>query len=1036
MVIFCRLLLFMLVCFTQLGHSQNTINLIADTFENTGNDTGELATGPVIASLYLRQRLTEGSNGQRQTNAVAMFGVPFAPAELQKTTPLVVTTPTGEYVPASTSAYAHWPDGSVRWLRVIAQTDVANDGQDSLLVLRKGTPKAMPSLLSNTGNHWLIDTGITRYQLSQTGSALALSGPYLSGLQVYIETQRKRFISNDLNTTVNVEIDSPALVQMRIDGTLSYNTNEHADYTLRLRFLKNHSRVQTWLQFRNGRQNRIEDLDYTELGLRLNAATITNQYRWNNGQGSLPATLRQGMIVAPDDWPYTMAEAFRAYAYAGWQRLEYGEVKEYDDCLERMSQRPCVEADEAWVIADTRPAAAQFVPTPGFMGVTITENGTEVLSGNKNNQSSLRWLSAGQLATAVDLMPATPASGYRINSDGDIDIIFYGIGQPRQLLWGETATYELMFDASPNSDPERLYQAITWPVWGRTNWQRYRNSGALYGQHELLDAQQEADLWLITLGRKMSGAEQPTQNRRLLRQHAIYYFRNYREWYLDVIDALKTGSGGKLQNSLEFSRYIGDKSIWRTTNPTLNWDFSLHQPVTDYSLLEQNRNLLDGGHQTTLSIMLLAFTTTEPWLAEIARDYGEYLAGRSKAQQDYIDINVARNDQTMRENARAYRALVLIADLLDALGDHTMRRLVPWPMIERMARTKAPEYPTATLSWSKVQKNAYSSMTYLGQSINRGYYYGELAYGQALDSINPEQSEFGEPVIHEFFMEIWADAMMETAPTLRWLADNDTARQALLNDFDDMWTGFSQFQCNEALFEFADNKLGGTTLGVPNDYWVLGNNPYANNNDGWFAYLYAYYAINQARRLGDERCLAGALRSTLSKTSRPATGWYRGKLQIQQLWHDYLSRTLAGKSLAQLQALRMSNAEQSLPVWGRLPASLSDAQLQQLANRYANFPRPQRAWQSQTITTTTQNDGTLKIHWTALANTEEIAIRCANKNIVPWLHFDREQRTYRYNPNSHIPWFAATHNGFYPVTNEQATISSNTEQSNCAAFSR
>ena len=1015
-----------------------------------GNNTDDL-------TLYLQERLSEGVVGLGQDNAVAMFGVPFLEGDLTQTQAqdIKLVDAAGVEIEGSTEPYALWPDDSVRWLRVIAQADVLPNGEATQIGLEFDTPSLNSStMIMDSNGQYQIDTGEAVFTIGQ--SALTFSGPNISDLIVYAIDDGQLYQSNGLTST-DVEIDSPVMAQIRIRGAIS-NTNgdEHVDYTLRLRFTKHQSMVNAWVRFTNGRESRLQlpvsetPMTYDEMGISLVANTGISSYTWNEGIGSVPSILRQGMIVEPEDWAYNVhtrevksfidrRSAFYTFAYTGgWDACataeshahrEEGEVKTYStpttaSC--RVIPAHSAGAGEVWVVSDTAPEAKQFVPNPSRMGVTVQENGQTILTGNKDNQNSLKWLEAGPFAVAVDLMPAMPASGYRVNANGALDILLYGESKRRTILWGEAATYRLGFDTNQLMSGEDVYHRVTWPVWGRASWERYRDTGAIFGQTELLDDKQEEDFWLITTGDvdPLPVAESPDENMPLSRWSAIYYRRNYREEYIDVVDALKTGTvGGKLQTAIEQVRYYGDKSMYRTVNTFDNWDFGAFQPSgVSYGTLRNNRNLVDCTHQTMAAMVLLGYTTTEPWLAEVIQDYGEFLLG----MQETTETCTAEDEPSanMRVAARTFRDRLIVIDFLKSIGQE-MNDLMPWGQIERIARRIQQEYPTSGNGLSDTEKQALGTEEHVGQSINRGYYYGELGFNQ--------NGVIDEPIIHTFFMEYWGDSLSQAEDALQRLGNDTPEHIAIVGDFYDTWTGVAQFMCGEALFDnVSDPHQGGISSVNLLDYFLLTE---GNNYPGFlsqFFYTYAQHAINKTRRIGYPDCQDKATRPSISKTiAGSESSWYRGKLQVQRLWFDYLSLALAGKSLSELQAMRGATTGAS---WDRLPISLTDIELQDLVDRYADFPLPAATWNWLPSTASNSvGNGQRLVTWSA-PSAEEVEIRCADKMIVPWLNFDRDTRLYEFDPATHIAWFAAEHIEFFDAADGQATV--DTTGSHCTAFAR
>ena len=98
-------------------------------------------------------------------------GVPLAKGALPGTKNVVLLTAEGQNVPLQTDVLARWPDGSVRWLLLDFQTDLAAR-QKKQFALRLGAKASAPPLLSPVqisaqAQGTTLETGPLRLELSR-----------------------------------------------------------------------------------------------------------------------------------------------------------------------------------------------------------------------------------------------------------------------------------------------------------------------------------------------------------------------------------------------------------------------------------------------------------------------------------------------------------------------------------------------------------------------------------------------------------------------------------------------------------------------------------------------------------------------------------------------------------------------------------------------------------------------------------------------------------------------------------------------------
>ncbi|MFW5867904.1 MAG: hypothetical protein ACOCX2_08820, partial [Armatimonadota bacterium] len=107
--------------------------------------------------------------GVARTNEPVVTGVPLAEGALQAGARLRLDDAAGESIAFEAEPLAHWPDGSVKWLRLRFRTDVPAGGE-ARVVLRPdadGTPLSRPLESEELGAEATIETSALRVRLGE-----------------------------------------------------------------------------------------------------------------------------------------------------------------------------------------------------------------------------------------------------------------------------------------------------------------------------------------------------------------------------------------------------------------------------------------------------------------------------------------------------------------------------------------------------------------------------------------------------------------------------------------------------------------------------------------------------------------------------------------------------------------------------------------------------------------------------------------------------------------------------------------------------
>jgi len=220
-------------------------------------------------------------------------GIPLAQGSLVDAANVMLLTGDGSAIPFQTDVLARWPDGSVRWLLLDFQTDLAA-GQKKQFILRlrsqsPGPPVSTPVRVSEQGDVTIIDTGPLRLELSRE-SLDPLGAVWLdrngdrrftnderitdsgSGGLFVRDVRSRRFEAAQGPSEITVEEDGPLRACVRVCGRLASSDGTMFSYVLRLHAFRGRPFVRCFYTFINDNQEALM-ADVQELGLTARLAT-------------------------------------------------------------------------------------------------------------------------------------------------------------------------------------------------------------------------------------------------------------------------------------------------------------------------------------------------------------------------------------------------------------------------------------------------------------------------------------------------------------------------------------------------------------------------------------------------------------------------------------------------------------------------------------------------------------------------------------------------------------------------------------------
>ncbi|MBI5799729.1 MAG: hypothetical protein HZA92_03245 [Verrucomicrobia bacterium] len=284
--------------------------------------------------------VTEPSGAARRGWPVTS-GIPFAQGVLRDDRNAVLFTSDGQSVPLQTEALARWPDGSVRWLLLDFQVDVAAN-EKKLLTLRHGPAVSRPLVpdpvrVGTRDRRTTIDTGQLRLELNADGfnpfgavwtdlngdgkiaSDERVTGSDGGGLFVRDPSSR-RFESDKAPAEIVVEQSGPLRVCVRVSGRHADERGAMFRYVVRLHAFRGQPFVRCSYTFINDHPDALMT-SIKELGLTARLAPEAGRVEAGVLDGR---TTPGGRVFQVDEQRYERdGQATGAHA-AGWAAVAGG----------------------------------------------------------------------------------------------------------------------------------------------------------------------------------------------------------------------------------------------------------------------------------------------------------------------------------------------------------------------------------------------------------------------------------------------------------------------------------------------------------------------------------------------------------------------------------------------------------------------------------------------------------------------------------------------------------------------------------------
>jgi hypothetical protein len=492
-----------------------------------------LAPAPALAlqvPVLVQQVLPQGVAGRSWSAEPVAVGVPFAPAEGIGDVRQLGMTGT-----SAAQFRVLQRDPATNRITWVLATFVADGGPYALTNGSGAFGGA--DLGRDAGDRYVIETGAARFEVRKSGfdvlDRVVQGGSEVvashTGGGIVVLAGGTRYESGlDTGSEVVLEENGPVAAVVRARGTLrSAAGGTHFDYLARLHFHRNQAACRVFVTLRNADLGtpapRTFDAAWVELPLRLaGTRDVLFGFPGNGFSGSLAA--------------------------GGTAHLFQG-----DNTFQRSAR--------TGNILPNLTAAVGLEAVIGGATHNALGNSSDVARGWMRLQDATHAVLAGMRDFAT-LFP----SGFDVQSDRIAVEMFsrYNTHTGLVFSWGahETREIHLAFGA-PGADPEPFRARLQYPLLGRCEFARYRDTGALCGEKRLVTADEETQFF-AQLGKTWRPSDPTEAEIKLDRQYSFGTTGGPNQFDQDechLLDFLRTGYGGRFQQGRLGALWKADQAV-------------------------------------------------------------------------------------------------------------------------------------------------------------------------------------------------------------------------------------------------------------------------------------------------------------------------------------------------------------------------------------------------------------------------------------------------------------------------------------------
>jgi MYXO-CTERM domain-containing protein len=210
---------------------------------------------------------------------------------------LITLDPTVKVGPIQMRILSRWTFNKViQYLQIDTSVDVDANKANTALVLVIGETKDFPSMGKDKGDSFEINTGKATFTIRKkafnlldkvvVGDKTLVNSGASPGLVLTGQDGTEYFASRDKNIKVEMEENGPIKTVIAAHGTFfSAADKRNLDFTVRMHFYKDKTRVRTFVTLRNASKQQLENVLYRSLELRIKTALGSGNWLFRTHDG-------------------------------------------------------------------------------------------------------------------------------------------------------------------------------------------------------------------------------------------------------------------------------------------------------------------------------------------------------------------------------------------------------------------------------------------------------------------------------------------------------------------------------------------------------------------------------------------------------------------------------------------------------------------------------------------------------------------------------------------------------------------------------
>ncbi len=396
---------------------------------------------------------------------------------------------------------AKWSDGSVRWALVDFQTDVEIGRSTNNIKVIRGNGNSYGKLAHDKGDMIVVDTGAMTVEIRKRGfnlfDSVVVNGKKIvssgdsEGIVAVDKNSNKFFASNDKNSTVVIEENGPVRAVIKASGSHIRKGKKLMDYTVRMHFYKDKSRVRVIYTLRNASKKQFKHSYIRSLAL-ITRLNVTGRLKVKT-----PAHLdviEEQLTEEKDELSYYQAVSNFPQSYAG-------------DSFYHKAPIP---------LEYRKKGKVRFVQE----GYWIKKNARELARGLKNEYPDVAFIhfidnNSTGMTVGIRFTAGHWPKSLKVKGDGTLSVGLW----PEEnevgywIRYGSHNTFEIMYDFH-SKEPSSIVAAMKkfqYPLVGKAPVEWYNsNISGIYPLYHFVSFEDEkkyakANNWEYRMGRRNPG---------------------------------------------------------------------------------------------------------------------------------------------------------------------------------------------------------------------------------------------------------------------------------------------------------------------------------------------------------------------------------------------------------------------------------------------------------------------------------------------------------------------------------------------------